>query len=362
MSLKLIKRLRPEVDYSALINTDDDHSLDKFTETDLGYGIHANCTLGGTLPKDVLNDYREPGILTGYRSEYRSLKLCILSVFHLHNETVNIWTQIIPAAFFCTQLFFTNDPFLLIYLGTTVSFLLTSACAHTFSCYSATGRHVCFFFDYAGITLYSCGCAVCYYAYALPQDFMRPSAYLNADVCDVYLFLSVFLSIWSTHLSGTTRFWKPSFKRKCIRLCAFLIIWLYLAIPVLWRLAKCALLSGSGHYGDCVSMYYWILQFMSAVTAGLLYVSHFPERWFPGRFDLFGHSHQIFHVFGASGAYNQYRALRVDLRERSPGLLLNHSPSFPLCLLCVVIVMFANLIIFRKFYKKLNRLSAEKQL
>lgn len=35
-----------------------------------------------------------------------------------------------------------------------------------------------------------------------------------------------------------------------------------------------------------------------------------PESWAPGRFDYFGSSHQIFHVFVLLGAWSQYLALR----------------------------------------------------
>jgi adiponectin receptor len=34
-----------------------------------------------------------------------------------------------------------------------------------------------------------------------------------------------------------------------------------------------------------------------ALVGGLFYGATFPEKWLPGRFDLFGSSHQIFHVF-----------------------------------------------------------------
>ncbi|VDP93375.1 unnamed protein product [Echinostoma caproni] len=315
---------------------------------------------------EVDQGFIEPGILSGYRFPSKSYKLCLISLFRLHNETINIWTQLIPAFYFTHQLitsFNSLDPFLFIYLCTTVLFLFTSACAHTFSCLSPIARHVCFFFDYVGITLYSAGSAVCYYAYSLPKELMRPSAYVGADVCDVYLFISVFLAIISTHLSCTTRFWITNFYTKTIRLGAFVVLWAYLAIPVIWRALHCEhWFPHNDSSTECASMYYWMLEFGSAIIAGMLYVSHFPEKYFPGKFDIFGHSHQIFHVFGASGAFNQYRALKVDFQERQEILRqLSHSPSLVLSLLCISIVIFVNLIIFSNFYKKLSRSYGLKQ-
>lgn len=334
---------------TSLINCDKERSEDK--------SHHGKLLV--LKAAEVDQDFVEPGILSGYRSPNYSYKLCLQSLFTLHNETVNIWTQLIPAFYFLHQLLSVPDkidPFLFIYLFTTALFLFTSACAHTFSCLSPCARHVCFFFDYAGITLYACGCAVCYYAYALPKELMKPSEYVGADVCDIYLFLSVFFSITSTHLSCTTRFWSPSVWTKAIRLGAFVIIWAYLAIPVFWRAFNCNNWIPYNNTTECTSIYYWMLQFVSAIVAGLLYVSHFPERWFPGKFDIFGHSHQIFHIFGASGAFNQYRALKVDFQQRREVLRqLSHSPSLILSLLCITTVVFANFIIFSNFYKRLSR-------
>lgn len=50
-----------------------------------------------------------------------------------------------------------------------------------------------------------------------------------------------------------------------------------------------------------------------------VYVSRIPERWWPGEFDLVGHSHQIFHVLVLVGAITHYAATTVllDWRDRS---------------------------------------------
>ena len=39
------------------------------------------------------------------------------------------------------------------------------------------------------------------------------------------------------------------------------------------------------------------MQFMTGVASSILYGFRFPEAFFPGKFDVFFHSHQIFHVF-----------------------------------------------------------------
>lgn len=48
----------------------------------------------------------------------------------------------------------------------------------------------------------------------------------------------------------------------------------------------------------------------------IVYAARVPERWMPGRFDLAGHSHQLFHVLVIAGAYTHYLAGLVYLRWR----------------------------------------------
>lgn len=48
----------------------------------------------------------------------------------------------------------------------------------------------------------------------------------------------------------------------------------------------------------------------------LLYALRIPERWMPGKFDIAGHSHQLFHVLVVAGALTHYKAGLVYLNWR----------------------------------------------
>lgn len=53
-----------------------------------------------------------------------------------------------------------NDPFawpFLAYVGTCCIYPLTSSAAHTFNTMSSRARHICYFFDYGALTLYTLG-------------------------------------------------------------------------------------------------------------------------------------------------------------------------------------------------------------
>ncbi|KAM1127648.1 hypothetical protein ACFX2I_037585 [Malus domestica] len=48
----------------------------------------------------------------------------------------------------------------------------------------------------------------------------------------------------------------------------------------------------------------------------LIYATRIPERWRPGKFDIAGHSHQLFHILVVAAAYTHYRAGLLYLRWR----------------------------------------------
>uniref|UniRef100_A0A8C6UG67 Progestin and adipoQ receptor family member VI n=1 Tax=Neogobius melanostomus TaxID=47308 RepID=A0A8C6UG67_9GOBI len=104
---------------------------------------------------------------------------CVLSSFQIHNETINIWTHFLPTWYFawrlaalCSSLDFVMDPYswpLLVYMLLICVYPFTSSCAHTFSAMSTETYHICFFFDYGALSLYSLGCAISYGHYVMPE-------------------------------------------------------------------------------------------------------------------------------------------------------------------------------------------------
>jgi channel protein (hemolysin III family) len=61
------------------------------------------------------------------------------------------------------------------------------------------------------------------------------------------------------------------------------------------------------------------------LTGAVVYATRIPEKWFPGRFDIFFHSHQIFHMFVVLGAYCHYVGVLqlVRWRDASGGCALD---------------------------------------
>ncbi len=51
-------------------------------------------------------------------------------------------------------------------------------------------------------------------------------------------------------------------------------------------------------------------------TGAALFATRIPERWVPGKVDLAGHSHQLFHIAVVVAAYLHYQAIMILLEWR----------------------------------------------
>ena len=54
-----------------------------------------------------------------------------------------------------------------------------------------------------------------------------------------------------------------------------------------------------------------ILMGILYITGALLYACRIPERFFPGKVDIWFHSHQIFHCFVIAGAFVHYHGISI---------------------------------------------------
>ncbi|XP_012584119.1 PREDICTED: membrane progestin receptor gamma isoform X2 [Condylura cristata] len=153
--------------------------------------------------------FHEQGILFGYRHPQSSATACLLSLFQMTNETLNIWTHLLPFWFFAWRFVSAlsvtdvwNDSYswpLLVYMGTSCVYPFVSSCAHTFSSMSKNARHICYFLDYGAVNLFSLGSAIAYSAYVFPE------ALVSTTFHDCYVSLAVLNTIVSTGLSCYSR-------------------------------------------------------------------------------------------------------------------------------------------------------------
>uniref|UniRef100_A0A3B3BPT2 Progestin and adipoQ receptor family member Va n=1 Tax=Oryzias melastigma TaxID=30732 RepID=A0A3B3BPT2_ORYME len=288
--------------------------------------------------------FQEDCIISGYRQPRSSAVDCILSLFQLTNETLNIWTHFLPTWYFLWKLVTVvlmqtawQDSFtwpLLVFLSSCCIYPLASSCAHTFSSMSARARHICFFFDYGALSFYSLGSAVVYSAYVFPDK------WANSYFHQCYIPIAVFNTIICTVLACYSRFPEcrsPKFS-KFLRVIAFAYPYLFDHIPLFYRVFLC---SGEGCTDNETNKLHYNHVALAFLT-GFLFATHLPERLAPGSFDYIGHSHQLFHVCAILGTHFQMQAVEQDMAIRRPWLSSNSIPitfanSMGPALLCVVL-------------------------
>ena len=309
----------------------------------------------------VPDHFRELFIMTGYRSPGSTHIQCLLSLFTPTNETFNFWTHFLPACYFLWRLVsqafimdFFADPFhwpLAAFMVSIVIYPLASAVAHTFNALSDRARHICFFLDYAALSLYSLGSAVGYRAYSFAPGL------LNSSVAKWYIVTATINAVGCTMLACETRFLKHGHSRKALRFIAFAFPCLFVCIPVLYRITFCDAVSAC----EDRALVPFMRQTIMALLAGFFYNAHLPERFLPGIFDVVGHSHQLFHICSAFGTYQQLKGLLLDIEDRKPLLQELVDPNdYPLMLQIFVIVLLVNaIIIFVMNFLKLNSMGKD---
>ncbi|XP_031202174.1 membrane progestin receptor gamma isoform X1 [Mastomys coucha] len=295
--------------------------------------------------------FHEQGILFGYRHPQSSATACILSLFQMTNETLNIWTHLLPFWFFMwrfmTALYMTdiqNDSYswpMLVYMCTSCVYPLASSCAHTFSSMSKNARHICYFLDYGAVNLFSLGSAIAYSAYTFPD------ALVCSTFHECYVALAVLNTILSTGLSCYSRFLELQKPRLCklLRVLAFAYPYTWDSLPIFYRLF---LFPGESSRNE--AMLYHQKHMVMTLLASFLYSAHLPERLAPGRFDYIGHSHQLFHVCVILATHLQMEAILLDKTLRKEWLLATSRPfSLPqiaaAMFLCIIFSL-SNIIYF----------------
>ncbi|CAN6562822.1 unnamed protein product [Malus baccata var. baccata] len=186
------------------------------------------------------------------------------------------------------------------FLGGAMFCLLTSSACHLLSCHSERMSYIMLRMDYAGIA-------------ALISTSFYPLVYYsfmcNPFLCALYMGCITLLGIATVLVSLIPVFQNPEYR--IVRVSLFLGMGLSGILPVMHKLILFSDQPEALHTTG-----YEILMGLLYGVGALVYATRIPERWLPGKFDIAGHSHQLFHVLVVAGAYTHYRAGLVYLKWR----------------------------------------------
>ncbi|KIR34368.1 integral membrane protein [Cryptococcus deuterogattii MMRL2647] len=245
------------------------------------------------LPWQTDNDY----IRHGYRRATPSIRKCLWSaVSYLHNETVNIHSHSIGAAFFLSLLPLHLIPTHFPTFGQSYNPLPTPPTLHDkvalMSCHSREVCDAAHRGDYIGIVILIVGS-------------ITPGGIIIAGITSAYVGLFPYITgakliILQIVLSPHHR------SHRWHRTLTFIALGLSAVVPITHILFT----QGLAHAREKMSLDLIVAGGASYIFGALLYAARIPEKLSPGTFDYFGSSHQIFHCFVLMGAAFQYAALR----------------------------------------------------
>ena len=241
----------------------------------------------------------------GYRPPMNSFSRCFGSMFRMHTETWNIWTHFFGVVMFCMMVLYVfvfkmSEISLLpwyeqlivgsFFLGA-IMCLGFSFLFHTLSNHSEDVAYLFLRLDYSGITALITGsCIPVYYYLFYCASFSRYFHIINLIVL-CFLCLSTCL----IKKFSTTEY-------RVMRASLFAAFGCYTFIPSIQ-----VILQDGFAYADAAYSLSSLLQTASVYASGAgLYVTRIPERFFPGKFDIWASSHQLFHICVVFAAYSYY--------------------------------------------------------
>lgn len=330
--------------------------------------MRLNC--GQPLPllrhTDVPPRVIENFILTGYRFPNYSLRDCLLSAFRPTNETGNFWTHFLPVFvffYYFVEVFSWEGaphgdssffyPFWNYFIGV-FCLLMASSMAHLLNSMSLVVREVCFFVDYGTISAYTVGSSLAYYYYIHPQAGIAVKESHNGSHVDLQheavtspFTLPEFTAFFETFYipsaclvaiicvlscCNTRQRWRTH--RYLIRTLVFLLPFLVSSTPVFYRLLTRSPYSStsSSFAASSSTSIFFVRHCFWLVVSAVFNISKFPERLAPGRFDIWGHSHQWFHCCTFLSILDELHMIKAEVKAilLSPNLLLPPESLAPL--------------------------------
>ncbi|KAG1473901.1 hypothetical protein G6F56_000677 [Rhizopus delemar] len=243
-------------------------------------------------------------ILSGYRF-LNTAADCWYSLFYVHNETGNIWTHLLGFISLLSigiyELFYselmTSIPirdrivFVVFFLAA-CKCLVCSTVWHTLSGINNLKVYkqvACL--DYVGISVLICASIMLceYYGF-----------YCNDSIRNAYMIATSSLAIMG--VSMPFQEWFDNHERRWLRIAFFIALASSGAVIII----HLSFVRGA------FQTFGWLAPVFKSlgcyITGVIIYGNHFPEKFWPGKFDRFGHSHQFWHLFVCGGIWFHYQA------------------------------------------------------
>ena len=258
-----------------------------------------------------------------HRPPMHSFLGCFKSMFRMHTETWNIWTHFLGLSFFVAlclgiyvygdyitflfedieiyQLPVTDQAMLFCFFLAAMICLSCSTLFHLFSNHSYSVYRLFIRLDYSGIAILITGSSIPAYYYGF---------YCHALTQCVHITILILLFSGCIVISLWKKFGTHEYRP--LRFATFLLFGLYGFVPG----THVVLRDGFEDQHTVNAIAGLLLMGGVYILGAGFYVSRFPERLFPGKFNTWASSHQLFHVCVVCAALIHYNTLLGMIKYR----------------------------------------------
>ncbi|XP_048744021.2 membrane progestin receptor alpha-like [Ostrea edulis] len=298
-----------------------------------------------TLDKSQVPTYfHVPFIETGYRYLHQPWRFYLYSVFYNNMETLNVWTHVVGTLVMTSRLYKVSVTFDLCDLYTwplltsLLSFFATylaSSFAHMFSHKSKEVNCCIFMVDFAFIGLFGFGAVLNHYHYSVHVDITSQQQVLFTGSV-----LAIFCCVCGAVSKAVIH--DPHSKHRSILTATGIgLLYVLSIIPIVNRILSSETTEGIYHHSK---------QIFNMVASGFFFSSRLPERLFPGKFDFFGNSHQVFHLLMIQASDSHVDGIIWDMLFRKLFRLPRVTASFWSTFGLIAIIAMADVFIMHRFY------------
>ena len=278
-----------------------------------------------SLPFDKLPKWLQDNeyLTAEHRPPMHSFLGCFKSMFRMHTETWNIWTHFLGVGFFvalCLGIYVYGDYITFLFEDIEVYklpateqamlfcfFLAAMICLscstlfHLFSNHSHDVYRIFSRLDYSGIAILITGSSIPAYYYGFYCSDM--AKYTHMTIVGVLCVACVVFSLWEKFAAHEYR---P------LRFATFVSFGVYGVIPTVHVVVKEGI--EKQHVIDAGRGLF--VMACLYIFGAVLYVVRFPERIFPGKFNTWASSHQLFHICVVCAAVVHYDTLLSMIKYR----------------------------------------------
>jgi len=240
-------------------------------------------------------------ILSGYRSQKNKLN-CFISIFNIHNETINIWTHMTCLIYYIYILIAkNNNNNIIIKLYEIISIICfaMSTCYHTYMPMSHKNYLLLLKLDLFSIILniVTSNILIFYYWFWCYKTIRNMYIYISG------LYMGIGIGI--------------------VTLMKIDIIKNYNYILAYYSIYNVGIIISYIHIynmtdGDVdkIIKYNFIKPMKYFFGGFIIYTTKIPEKLFPKKFDIIGNSHQLWHIFSSFGIYFYHEEIIKNIEYR----------------------------------------------